>query len=142
MATHTNIEVTDDELDKLTAVIEIGLQTYGIKARVVEINYLQDSLQFCLELALGVTIEAIEKRQKDIAMLLASPTGAVVIQGPIPGKALVGIELPIKGRPEVDKAKFTQLKKIDPRLEPPRGLLSGFFDKAAVLAQAVADRLQ
>ncbi len=76
------------------AIIEQTLDSLGITARVAEINYRPKDTEFCLEIALGTPLESITKLHKDIAMALASPTGDVDIEAPIPGRALVAIRMP------------------------------------------------
>jgi DNA segregation ATPase FtsK/SpoIIIE-like protein len=77
-----------------TATIEQTLASFGITARVVEINYRPKDTEFCLEIALGTTLESITKLNKDIAMALASPSGDVEIEAPMPGRQLIAIRTP------------------------------------------------
>jgi hypothetical protein len=76
-------------------LIEQTLDSFGVIARVVEINNRSKDIEFCLEIAMGTSIEAIVNLHKDIALALASPTGDVEIEAPIPGRALVAIRLPL-----------------------------------------------
>ncbi len=76
-------------------IIEKTLDSYGIRVRVAEVNYLpDDAIQYCLEIVTGTKLEDIEKRKRELALALASSTGTVEIQAPIPGRALVGITVP------------------------------------------------
>lgn len=75
--------------------IEKTLDSYGITVRVAEINTNKDkSVQFCLEIKSGTLISDIEKYQREIALAVASPTGKVTIEAPIPGRSMVGITIP------------------------------------------------
>jgi len=74
--------------------IEKTLESFGIKARVVEVNLGSSVTQYALESAQGTKIAKIRNLQKDLAMALASPTGTIRIEAPIPGKSLIGIEVP------------------------------------------------
>ncbi|MCL5003820.1 MAG: DNA translocase FtsK [Patescibacteria group bacterium] len=76
------------------AVIEKTLESFGIKARVVEVNMGPAVTQYALESAQGTKIARIKNLQNDLAMALASPTGSVRIEAPIPGKSLIGVETP------------------------------------------------
>ncbi|HBP50803.1 MAG: translocase FtsK protein [Candidatus Shapirobacteria bacterium GW2011_GWE1_38_10] len=76
------------------AIIEQTLDSLGITARVAEVNYRPKDTEFCLEIALGTPLESITKLHKDVAMALASPTGDVDIEAPIPGRSLIAIRLP------------------------------------------------
>lgn len=74
--------------------IELTLSTFGVKAMVVEVNRKEDENEYCLDVAVGTNLNKIIKHDKEIAMAVASPNGKVVIQAPIPGRALVGITIP------------------------------------------------
>lgn len=75
-------------------LIEKTLDSFGIKARVVEVNLGPAVTQYALESAQGTKIARIKNLQNDLAMALASPTGSVRIEAPIPGKSLIGVETP------------------------------------------------
>jgi DNA segregation ATPase FtsK/SpoIIIE-like protein len=92
-----------EDLRKLAMLIEQTLASFGITARVADVNILESDVEFRLEVALGTNIKKIEKIDTTIAMAVASPTGKVKIEAPIPGLALVGIKIPY--------GKNTTLKK-------------------------------
>lgn len=75
-------------------VIERTLDSFGIQARVAEINLGPAVTQYALEITLGTKLSKITGLQNDMALALAAPTGAIRIEAPIPGKSLVGIEIP------------------------------------------------
>ncbi|MFH1895980.1 MAG: DNA translocase FtsK, partial [bacterium] len=74
--------------------IEDTLQSFGVKARVVEVNKGPAVTQYALEIAKGTKITKITNLANDLALALAAPTGAVRIEAPIPGRSLIGIEVP------------------------------------------------
>lgn len=74
--------------------IEDTLQSFGVKARVVEVNKGPAVTQYALEIAKGTKITKITNLTNDLALALAAPTGAVRIEAPIPGRSLIGIEVP------------------------------------------------
>lgn len=74
--------------------IEKTLESFGISARVVEVNEGPAVTQYALEIALGTKLSKITTLSNDLARALASPTGAIRIDAPIPGRKLVGIEVP------------------------------------------------
>ncbi len=76
------------------ALIEKTLGSFGVRAKVVEINLGPAVTQYALDSAEGIKITKITNLQNDLAMALASPTGSVRIEAPIPGKSLIGIEVP------------------------------------------------
>jgi S-DNA-T family DNA segregation ATPase FtsK/SpoIIIE len=74
--------------------IEKTLDSFGIMARVVEINTGPSVTQYALEVALGTKLSKITALANDLALALAAPTGQIRIEAPIPGRSLVGIEVP------------------------------------------------
>lgn len=86
--------------------IEQTLESFGITARVVEVNQGPAVTQYALEVALGTKLSKITALERDMALALAAPTGTIRIEAPIPGRSLVGIELPNKS-PE-----FVTIKKM------------------------------
>lgn len=76
------------------ATIEQTLESFGIEARVVEVNLGPAVTQYALEVALGTKLSKITALERDLALALAAPTGTIRIEAPIPGRSLVGIELP------------------------------------------------
>jgi len=76
------------------AIIEKTLDAFGIIAKVVEINLGPAVTQYALEVAIGTKLSKISSLSNDLALALAAPTGQIRIEAPIPGRSLVGIELP------------------------------------------------
>ncbi len=75
-------------------VIESTLEAFGITAKVVEVNLGPAVTQYALEVAIGTKLSKISSLSNDLALALAAPTGQIRIEAPIPGRSLVGIELP------------------------------------------------
>lgn len=88
------------------AIIEKTLESFGITARVVEVNLGPAVTQYAIEVALGTKLSKITALERDLALALAAPTGTIRIEAPIPGRSLVGIELPNRS-PE-----FVPLRKM------------------------------
>lgn len=88
------------------AIIEQTLESFGITARVVEVNLGPAVTQYALEVALGTKLSKITSLERDLALALAASTGTIRIEAPIPGRSLVGIELP-NNQPE-----FVPIKKM------------------------------
>lgn len=82
------------------AIIEHTLESFGITARVVEVNLGPAVTQYALEVALGTKLSKITSLERDLALALAAPTGTIRIEAPIPGRSMVGIELPNRS-PEI-----------------------------------------
>lgn len=82
------------DVKKNATLIEKTLESFGVAARVAEINGGPAVTQYALEISAGTKIAKISNLQHDLALALATPTGTVRIEAPIPGKSLVGIEVP------------------------------------------------
>lgn len=74
--------------------IEGTLESFGIKARVAEVNYGPSVTQYALEISKGTKLSKITGLSTDLALALAAPTGQIRIEAPIAGRSLVGIEVP------------------------------------------------
>ncbi len=75
-------------------VIENTLDSFGIKARVAEVNYGPSVTQYALEITRGTKLSKITALATDLALALAAPTGQIRIEAPIAGRSLVGVEVP------------------------------------------------
>ncbi len=82
------------DVKKYASVIEKTLDSFGVQARVAEVNGGPAVTQYALEISAGTKIAKIANLQHDLALALATPTGTVRVEAPIPGKSLVGIEVP------------------------------------------------
>lgn len=94
------------DINENAATIERTLDDFGISARVVDVNYGPAVTQYAIQVASGTKLSKITTLERDLALALAAPTGTIRIEAPIPGKSLVGLELPNK-TPE-----FVSLKKM------------------------------
>lgn len=82
------------DVKKVAGVIEKTLQSFGVEARVVEVNLGPAVTQYALEIALGTKVSKITALANDLALATEAPTGQIRIEAPIPGRSLVGIEIP------------------------------------------------
>lgn len=82
------------DIKRIAAVIENTLQSFGIGAKVVEVNLGPAVTQYALEIALGTKVSKITSLSNDLALATEAPTGQIRIEAPIPGRSLVGIEIP------------------------------------------------
>jgi len=76
------------------AIIEQTLDSFGIRAKVVEVNYGPSVTQYGLDITRGTKLSKITGLATDLALALAAPTGQIRIEAPIAGRSLVGIEVP------------------------------------------------
>ncbi|GIW60848.1 MAG: DNA translocase FtsK [Patescibacteria group bacterium] len=84
------------DIKKNSQIIEKTLESFGVVAHVVEIDQGPAVTRYCLDLTRGTKISKITSLQYDLALALAAHTGEVRIEAPIPGKNLVGVEIPNK----------------------------------------------
>ncbi|NLB90599.1 MAG: DNA translocase FtsK, partial [Clostridiales bacterium] len=109
-----NVLDTTSEDHSRANILEETLQSFGISAQVKNITRGPAITRFELELAAGVNVKRITSISDNIALSMAS--NGVRIEAPIPGKSLVGIEVPNKEiqavtlrevlqSPEMNKAK-------------------------------------
>lgn len=84
------------DVKETAGVIEKTLQSFGITAKVVEVNLGPAVTQYALEIALGTKVSKITSLANDLALNTQAPTGQIRIEAPIPGRNLVGIEIPNK----------------------------------------------
>jgi S-DNA-T family DNA segregation ATPase FtsK/SpoIIIE len=79
-----------------SSVIKRTLQTFGIPVEMSEVNIGPTVTQYTLKPAEGIKLSKITALQSDLALALASST--IRIEAPIPGRSLVGVEIPNKRR--------------------------------------------
>ncbi len=93
-------EADRGDVNKNADIIEKTLDSFGIRARVGEVNKGPAITQYALEITQGTRLSKITALSNDLALALAATTGQVRIEAPIPGRSLVGIEIP-NIRPEI-----------------------------------------
>ncbi|HEV8354893.1 MAG TPA: DNA translocase FtsK [bacterium] len=85
-------------------MLEQTLDSFGVEAKVVRWEHGPVVTRFEVQPAPGVRVQKISSLTNDIALALAAPS--VRIEAPIPGKSVVGIELPNQ------KASLVHIKEI------------------------------
>lgn len=88
------VQANRGNLKQNAQIIEKTLESFNITAKVVEVNLGPTVTQYALEIPMGTKLSKILTLQNDLALALATPTGNVRIDAPIPGKSLIGIEIP------------------------------------------------
>src|SRR3989344_677062 len=86
------VMVDDETLKKQAALIEEKLKEVDVAVTVREAHPGPTVTQFALEPSEGVKLSRIANLKNDLALALAAPS--LRIEAPIPGKSLVGIEMP------------------------------------------------
>jgi len=94
------------DLNENARKIEETLMSFGIEAKVIEINCGPAVTQYALEVAMGTKLSKISALQSDLALALAAAQGQIRIEAPIPGRSLVGIEIPNRS------LEFVSLKQM------------------------------
>lgn len=88
-----NAAVREDPMQK-AKLLEQALASFGISAKVTDVVQGPVITRYELQPAPGVRVNRITNLSDDIALHLAAPR--VRIQAPIPGKSVIGIEVPNK----------------------------------------------
>ncbi len=82
------------DVNKIAKTIEETLESFNIRARVAEVNLGPAVTQYAIEIAQGTKISKITSLSNNLALATEAPTGQIRIEAPIPGRNLVGIEIP------------------------------------------------
>jgi S-DNA-T family DNA segregation ATPase FtsK/SpoIIIE len=107
-------EMGQADIRRRIRVIEETLASFNIQARVVEVNQGPTVTQFGVQPAPGITVNRIVARQNDLALALGAYP--LRIEAPVPGKTVVGIEVPntatalVGLRGIIETAAFQKLK--------------------------------
>lgn len=113
------------DVKRIAATIESTLQSFGVKAKVEEINVGPSVTQYALRIPLGTKLTKVTTLANDLALATEAPTGQIRIEAPIPGRSLVGIEIPNRSLELVPLRTILESKKmqdIKSKLAIPLGL--------------------
>lgn len=111
-SSHSELTVNDEELKTQAIMIEQKLQEFGIDVTMRDAHPGPTVTQFTLQPSEGVKLSKIGNLKDDLALALSAQ--ALRIEAPIPGKGLVGIEMPNRIRTTVhlreilESPEFTQ----------------------------------
>lgn len=126
------------DVRKNAQTIEQTLDSFGITARVAEVNDSPSVTQYALEVALGTKLAKIVSLSNDLAMALAAPGGMIRVEAPIPGRSLVGIEVPNRSLEVVPIRKMIEsdaMKNAKNKITVPLGLDVAGNPKVADIAK-------
>ncbi|MBQ5357204.1 MAG: DNA translocase FtsK [Oscillospiraceae bacterium] len=96
MRDSANDDDITEELRKNADTLTNTLQSFGVSAKVIDINRGPSVTRYELQPGAGVKVSKIAGLSDDLALNLAAK--GVRIEAPIPGKAAVGVEVPNKNR--------------------------------------------
>lgn len=115
-------EADRGDVHYIASTIEKTLDSFGIAARVAEHNKGPAVTQYGIEIKSGTRLSKITALANDLALAIAAPTGQVRIEAPIPGRSMVGIEIPNRRSQIVTLKSLLQddvfTKNPDPLLVP------------------------
>jgi len=92
------VVIDKNDINDKSKKIKETLKSFDINVEIADIQTGPSVTQYALEAETGTKISKIASLQYDLAMALSSPTGSVRIEAPIPGKSLIGIEVPNNSR--------------------------------------------
>ncbi|HEY6418982.1 MAG TPA: DNA translocase FtsK 4TM domain-containing protein [Candidatus Binataceae bacterium] len=96
-AQHTQVD--EEQLERSARVLEQKLGDFGVEGRVVEVQPGPVVTMYKFEPGSGIKVSQIVNLADDLSMALRA--AAVRIQAPVPGEAVVGIEVPNRKRERV-----------------------------------------
>jgi S-DNA-T family DNA segregation ATPase FtsK/SpoIIIE len=105
---HDDEGVDEEGLRRSSQILEAKLADFGIVGKVVEVRPGPVITTFDIEPAPGVKVNRITSLGDDLAMALRVP--GVRILAPVPGKAVVGIEV---ANPKRDEVSLRELLEVD-----------------------------
>ncbi|HOA18381.1 MAG TPA: DNA translocase FtsK 4TM domain-containing protein [bacterium] len=96
----SEVKDTSDSERRSKTIVDT-LHSFGIDVSIENIRVGSSVTQYSLKPKTVTKISKISSLQEDLALALASPTGSVRIEAPIPGQSLIGIEVPNASRSTV-----------------------------------------
>lgn len=98
------------------AIIKRTLQNFGIPVEMSEVNVGPTVTQYTLKPAEGVKVSKITNLSSDLALALASHP--IRIEAPIPGRSLVGVEVPNRKRAMVRLRELLEQEEFQKSQNP------------------------
>jgi len=106
LSTEKGAKADRGDIKESAHIIERTLDSFGIRARVAEVNGGPAVTQYAIKIKEGTKLSKIKALQNDLALALAAPTGQIRLEAPIPGRNLVGLEIPNRS------AEFVTLHEV------------------------------
>ena len=108
--------ITQEELDQVSRLLEEKLADFNVVAKVVDVLPGPVITRFELDLAPGVKVSKITALSKDLARAMSAISVRVVEV--IPGKSVIGLELPNKHREMVRLSEVIETKAFQSNESP------------------------
>ena len=115
-ARHNTNGFSKEALEALSKLVELKLADFGVEVEVVAVNPGPVITRFELDLAPGIKAAKITTLSKDLARSLSVPSVRVVEV--IPGKSVVGLEIPNEDREIVYLSEILTSKEFDKASSP------------------------
>ncbi len=90
-----DLSTLNEDVAEKRVLLENSLENFGIPAKVQGVVVGPAVTRYELEMPQGISVSKIKNRADDIALSLAAE-GAIRIEAPVPGKSVVGVEVPNK----------------------------------------------
>jgi len=87
-------EVLAPDIKSTSQIIEKTLENFGLKVEIVDVEVGPAITRFGVKPGEGIKLSKILSYQSDLALALGTPN--LIIETPIPGKAVLGIQIPNK----------------------------------------------
>jgi S-DNA-T family DNA segregation ATPase FtsK/SpoIIIE len=113
-----DIKMDQELLREKAETIKEKLSQFGIEVKMHDVHVGPTVIQYTLKPSEGVKLSKITGLKQDLALALAA--SAIRIEAPIPGKSLVGIEIPNATRATVfmrEMLESEEFKKLDKKNE-------------------------
>jgi len=88
-----DLSTLNEDVATKRVLLENTLETFGVPAKVQGVVVGPAVTRYELEMPQGISVSKIKNRADDIALSLAAE-GSIRIEAPVPGKSVVGIEVP------------------------------------------------
>lgn len=108
-----DLSTLNEDVTEKRVLLENTLENFGVPAKVQGVVVGPAVTRYELEMPQGVSVSKIKNRADDIALSLAAE-GSIRIEAPVPGKSVVGVEVPNKSiatvslRDVLESKEFTQ----------------------------------
>ena len=112
----THLQVSDAALQALSRQVELKLKDFGVEVEVVAVNPGPVVTRFELQPAPGIKVSKITALAKDLARSLS--TTSVRIVEVIPGKSVIGLEIPNETREIVRLSEILKSRDYDEGTSP------------------------